>query len=300
MIGIDINGGLGNQLFQYATAFAVSKIKNDAIRLNISSFDLQLQKQLKLTIREFQLDKFDLNPECDCFSIKYSNNLFSKFFARIRRIKSIGQLYNTKFYKEENPYQFEEDIYSYGKNEYLCGYFQSWKYFDKYNNELKNQFRIKDEYISDYAKKICQQCMNQNSVAIHIRRGDYLHSADWLIDEKFYLDALREIEGKVNKENLILYIFCDQEGFAENLFSEYKNIVYITALNKCSDVEEFWIMKSCRNHVISNSSFSWWAAYLCEYEDQIVYAPTYKQWSEEYYLPNWNKMNAVSGKTFGE
>ena len=62
MIGIDISGGLGNQLFQYATAFAVAKTKNDAIRLNTFLYeDFQLQKRLGITVREFQLNKFDLN-----------------------------------------------------------------------------------------------------------------------------------------------------------------------------------------------------------------------------------------------
>ncbi len=295
MIGIDISGGLGNQLFQYATAFAVAKTKNDAIRLQVFSYNFQFQKHFNLTIREFQLNKFDLNPSIDSFTIEYSDSILGKIFARIRKMKSVGRIYNTKFYKEKNPYQFENDIFNYSMNEYLVGFFQSWKYFDQYRNEIKKQFVLKDEFISDSAKKICNECMNQNSIAIHIRRGDYVHTTDWLIDEKFYLESLREIEKK-HKENLNIYVFCDQEGFAEKLFSEYKNIVYITALKKYTDIEEFWIMKSCQNHIISNSTFSWWAAYLCENSNQIVYAPIYKQWSEEYYLPTWNKINAIPGK----
>lgn len=297
MIGIDISGGLGNQLFQYATAFAVAKTKNDAIRLNTFLYeDFQLQKRLGITVREFQLNKFDLNPECDCFNVKYFNSIWGKLLTRIGKIKSIGQLYNTKFYKEKNSYQFENNIFNYKKNEYLCGFFQSWKYFDQYKKELKKQFRVKDEFISDSAKEICNQCMSQNSIAIHIRRGDYVSSTEWLIDEKFYIESIKEIEKKYSDVSLKLYVFCDQDGFAEDLFSEYKNVTYITALKKYTDIEEFWIMKSCRNHIISNSSFSWWAAYLCENKKQIVYAPIYKQWTEEYYLPTWNKITAISGK----
>lgn len=294
MIGIDINGGLGNQLFQFATGYAVSRKNDDNLLLNTSTYDIEFQKINNLTIRTFQLDKFNIKANTITLKINSHSSKISKLANRVKKINTVGTIFNTKFYKESNPYEYNPDIYNYKNNTYLCGYFQSWKYFDEYRNELKQQLSIQKTQLSEGAIRICNQCKTSKSIALHIRRGDYINTSDWLIDERFYLEALKRLGSLIDLDSCRIYVFCDQEGFAEKLLKDFKNVVFVSAFNLFTDLEEFWMMKSCNNHIISNSSFSWWAAYLCDNREQIVFAPAYKQWNTEFYLPNWHTISSVS------
>ena len=88
-----------------------------------------------------------------------------------------------------------------------------------------------------------------------------------------------------------LYIFTDDKDFVRENF----HIREYTLIEGISDLEEFALMQKCRNHIIANSTYSWWGAYLADDKGGIVYAPLSDIWTEQFYLPQWNKLKAQVG-----
>ena len=76
-------------------------------------------------------------------------------------------------------------------------------------------------------------------------------------------------------------------AYVKEHYSNLSNVVFVTERYKLSDLEEFYVLSACRNQVIANSSYSWWAAYLNTNAEKTVIAPEYMQWNREYYPENW-------------
>ena len=276
----NVIGGLGNQLFQYAMGYAVAKSNNDELYIDISHFAYEK--------REFQLDKFEMSTKILDVQPAKKDTTFFRMLARIRRLSKTGLL-TTKFFQEDSAFfwQYAYPHIQYKRNLYLNGYWQHWRYFDRYQRELVETLQVKSTELSENAKKLIAEVSNKDTVAIHIRRGDYVQCDGWLIEPKFYLQAIDVIE-KEKQSNLRYYVFCEDEEFAASLLED-KEYSMITGKYAINDVEEFAVMSACSNHIISNSSYSWWAAYLHKNrkEEQTVVAPLFKRWNKEFYLPNW-------------
>ena len=138
-----------------------------------------------------------------------------------------------------------------------------------------------------------QQIENSNSVCVHIRRGDYIGSSFDICTEAYYQKGMDIIASKV--ENPTFYIFSnsseDLQWIKENYHFSY-DLVYVD-LNNC-DYEELRLMYTCKHFIISNSTFSWWGAYLSTNEEKVVIAPS--KWNQDYkvvedlYLDHWIKV----------
>lgn len=289
MIVSDITGGLGNQMFQYACSYALAKKRNDQYKIDVSHLSVEYQKNSKIkTPRKYQLKYFNITADIlPTLSIE-ENNLLKKAIGRLYRYFRMGSLFRTSFIRDRDPWAYHPEQLNYKKNAYFCGFWQSWHYFDEYKDDIKREFQIQENILSTEAQGLIRNC--REAVGIHIRRGDYKVCDNWLINERFYVDALRCIKRSLGKSIDIL-VFCDEPGFAEELFQGEKNIRYITAEQRYTDLEEFAILSACKHHIISNSTFSWWAAYLGEQDDSITIAPVYNHWNDSYYLNNWIKID---------
>lgn len=134
------------------------------------------------------------------------------------------------------------------------GYWQYLDYYKKHLNMLRKHFTIKEQIENKF--------INNNMLSIHIRRGDYIGKHE-VLGIEYYIKA-KKIADEIGYSGV--YIFCEDKEYANYHFPSYECLNY-------SDITEFEIMRNCRINIISNSTFSWWAAILNEHEDKIVIAP---------------------------
>lgn len=289
MVVSDITGGLGNQMFQYAAGYALAKKNNDSFKVDISHLTKDYQKASKVAVpREYQLEQFEVSANILPTLHIPEHNKLQKGIGRLYRYFRMGSLLGTKFILDQDAWEYQPDLMQQKGSVYLCGFWQSWKYFDSYRDDIRKEFQIKKDALSEKAWNLIHA--GGNTVGIHIRRGDYKLCDNWLIEASFYTKALKVLKKK-HGEDMEILVFCDEGGFAEQLFQDEKNIRYITASKEFSDFEEFAVLSGCKHHIISNSTFSWWAAYLGEQQCAEVIAPVFRQWKDAYYPDNWIKID---------
>lgn len=274
MVVMKVYGGLGGQLYQYALAYKICKQFNEEMVLDLSVYATGKWPY-------FNLDKLNIEPyKVVCFSEK--NKILRKISKIKRRIKYKG----LRFFIEESPFTFYTYEKVANKNTYYDGYFSNYKYFNDIRDKITQMFTPNFQ-LSKEAQKYIDDMNNTNSVAIHFRRGDYV-SIGCAIGIDYYLKAIDDIE-KNGKQN-VYFLFSNDIDYAMQEMKKYKKPLNIVPIylpegdNK--DVEEFYVMTKCKNHIIANSTYSLWAAYLANH-DNNVYAPKVKQWNEIIYPEGW-------------
>jgi hypothetical protein len=273
MIIVRLSGGLGNQMFQYAFGRALSLRHDVPFKLNIEAYLNATARPFKksFVVREYQLDPFnitaDIAPrrEIPWIHRMYGTGKVSLILdAILRRILT--------WKGKERFYNFDPKSNFFGPNTYLVGDWQSPKYWSGIENILKKDFTLKS--VSPRLASLIQEIKSQNSVCVHIRRGDYVGSAFHnVLDEDYYKKALNLINQKKKIECVYIFDRDDLEWCKKNLKFDYPT-VYVE--NDLKLAETLAAMSSCKNFVIANSSFSWWAAWLSESPAKIVIAP--KKW----------------------
>lgn len=276
MVIVNIIGGLGNQMFQYAYAKVLDQ-KGFDTKINIFEFD-----NYKLH-GGYQLEKYkiDLKVSSQNENNKlYSNSLLSKVFRKIG-------IDSSRLLKEKSLL-FDDSFFNIKDNCYIDGYFQSEKYFKHIRDILLEQFTIKTD-ISDYTKKMKEYILGStSSCSVHIRRGDFINTSNLKIHGscslEYYKRAIRHLEK--NKENMNYFIFSDDIKWCkENL--QIENARYIDGKEKRLPHEDIYLMSLCQNNIIANSSFSWWGAWLNQNEEKVVIAP--KRWFADEKLESESK-----------
>jgi len=274
---INCKGGLGNQLFQFIVGYVLAK--KNKINLRINSYD-----------RQFELHRF---PEIYKLCISKNNNY--KFFAKIYlhlypkfygTLKILGIYKLIKFFFldknkekfESSPFVFNKDLLKKKivKNISITGYFQSEKYFIHYKKIILKLLRFpktNNILLQNYLGLI----KNKNSVAIHIRRGDYWNNPKvkyfhGILGENYYKKSISYVNQRV--KNPLFFIFSDNINLVKSTFF-FKNKKYIFMDTK-SSFSDLYLMSNCKHFIIANSTFSWWGAWLSKNKHKIVCAP--KKW----------------------
>lgn len=263
MIRIKINGGLGNQLFQYATAYAMSrKLKSKMI--------IDISESVKYRIHPLRLTKLNCSGSFDS-----KESLIDNFLLHPRLIK-----FSSKFIKRyyiESTLRYDENLQRLAGNKLLIGYFQSEKYFSEYRAELLQEF-FPSKAFSEYQKKIKQKIESVDSLSIHIRRGDYISNSDasdvhGICNKEYFDRAITHLTGQeLISINTVIFVFSDDIPWCkENLHLPYK-VVFIEGDAKSPELD-MWLMSYCKNNIISNSTFSWWGGWLNTHPSKCVIAP---------------------------
>ena len=272
MIIVKLMGGLGNQMFQYATAKALALKHGVDVKVDVSY--LNENAKGNYTQRNFDLDTFEKpvniasKDEINTFLRKADNKLsrfihrkFPFLFSSLRAVES-GSPYHSEFEK-------------YPKNTYLEGFWQSELYFKRYETDIRNDFKFKQNII-DKNLQISSLISNTESVSVHVRRGDYIKNAEsnkfhGVCSLNYYYKAIEHIANL--KPNIELFIFSDDIEWCKNNFS-FKYPVHFMETNDA--YSDLYLMSKCKHNIIANSSFSWWGAWLNTNSNKIVIAP--KQW----------------------
>ena len=226
---------------------------------------------------------FNVNNMVIQFSF-FKNRIVKKVLFTIK--ECIFMLF-FEFYKDKNPYVFDDKINRTHNRTYYLGYWQSEKYFRAYRDDLLKIITCNN--MSPEAMKWINKIAGQNSVSLHIRRGDYVQ-AGITIDESYYIQAVEQINKLVT--NPVFYIFSDDLDFAEELIQKLNvdNSFFVRYKANNSTVEDMLIMSHCKHNIIANSSFSWWAAWLNTFDEKKVICPELGMWKGDFYPEEWIKI----------
>jgi hypothetical protein len=271
MIIVRLIGGLGNQMFQYAVGRALSLKWNSDLYLDLTSL---INPPPDITPRYYELDKFNIKAD-----IASSDLLKQVQFSRIDSIRiKFQSLFKRKTvfqYVKEQTIDFERGILALPDNVYLDGNWQSEKYFSGINDIIRKDFIILPNP-SESNQNILHKIQECNSVSIHIRRGDYVTNPEtrrihFVCDEEYYRKALEIIMKKIEKPHF--FVFSDDTDWAHNQIVPDTPVTYITHNTGKQSYEDMRLMMHCQHHIIANSSFSWWGAWLGKKPGQVVLAP---------------------------
>ena len=154
----------------------------------------------------------------------------------------------------------------------LKGYWQCPKYFDNYRKEILNQLVLKTT--SATYNKYLPLVQQSNSIAIHVRRGDYVqdqktNAFHGVCGMEYYVNAMQKL-AQLGIQDKPLFIFSDDIEWCENQFTDWGKVTFIDGLN---DRESLQLMSKCKHNIIANSSFSWWSAWLNNFADKQIIAP---------------------------
>ena len=233
-------------------------------------FDLSFLKNNSTSNEEFTPRSLELHIFKNV-KIKIPNPIIVRIYRSDKfQLPAIRKLLNIKTVNDEN---FDAEHYS--KNSYLNGYFQKAKYVEKIRLKMLKDFQFPPlQSVLKTSKKTIQNA--KNSVAVHVRRGDYLkpkiNEHHGVVSLKYYRDAISYIESKC--QNAQYFIFSDDPTWCASNFN------FITEKTIIADShfawEDMYLMSICNHNVIANSSFSWWGAWLNKNESKIIVAP--KKW----------------------
>jgi hypothetical protein len=267
MITVNLNGGIGNQMFQYAAAAALAKKLHCQLLLNIHEYKKNKEG------RQFELHVFP--NVTDQFISEGLHKLLnsSNIISIIKRALSGYQVY------KQPHYHVDSGFFLLSAPVHLRGYFQSEKYFADHENLIRSRFKWDPEKLSKATNAYLTviESMGDNAVSVHIRRGDYISNQEvnqrhGTCSTSYYQDALALINERVTKPHH--FIFSDDLDWVKdkNIFGGVEH-TYIEKTPDMHDSEEIHLMSQCQHNVSANSSFSWWGAWLNNNPEKIVIAP---------------------------
>jgi hypothetical protein len=316
MIIVQLVGGLGNQMFQYALGRRLSLERGVPLYLDVSWFQ---NIPANLTHRVYELGIYNIVAQIapqrivDQATAVYSHRSVKGLLHRIRRKLGL----HTLVVSERQPGVFQPEVLRAPRNSYLRGYWQSEKYIKPIREYLRSEFTPKLPVRQLY-RELTNQVLERNSVSVHIRRSDYVHNPihaafHGVLPVEYYIDAIREILMRVNDPTF--FIFTDDMAWSllaiQEIASQFsKPLTFYLLANNWEQVHgleyasapiiiiedpsasvqrevwqnRLWVMRHCKHHIIANSSFSWWAAWLSENPDKVVIAP--KRWFAQIEAPD--------------
>ncbi len=268
MIIIQLKGGLGNQMFQYAL---YRELIHRGRTVKIDDETGFINDKLRIPV----LDRFGVEYEKATRDevVKMTDSRMD-IFSRIRR-KITGR----KTYRiDEQEGIFDPRILEV-EDAYLVGYWQSEKYFStpEVARLIQETFGKRPQEImhDSVSWSTLQQIECCESVSIHVRRTDYLDAEHIkihnLCSEKYYKNAISLVRQKY--PNAVFFIFTDDKEWCKEHFKGHNFINVELQEGENSDVADLLLMSRCKHHIIANSSFSWWSAWLNDAPEKMVIAP---------------------------
>lgn len=271
MIIIKIQGGLGNQLFQYALGRSLSLKLDTTLKLDLTAFETGKN-------RKYELDQFKVMTEIA------SKNEIKKFkssrsLVLSRLSKYFPFLYGKSAYISEKKYNFDPRVLNLPKNRYLEGYWQSEKYFCHNSELIRKELTFKNSATGANLATLKKISSKNSSICLHVRRGDYIsdkitRNVFRSCDLKYYSKAINLFEKKITKP--VFFVFSDDINWAKMNIKTTNKIYFFDNNSPDKSYEDLRLMSECKNFIIANSTFSWWGAWLSQHDSKIVITP--KHW----------------------
>ncbi len=251
MVIVKLYGGLGNQLFQYAMARRIAKESHSLLKLDVST-----------------------GFENDFYRRTYSLNHFNiaEHFASPKDIVGLR-------YIKEKYFHFDPDILDLHDGVYLDGYWQSEKYFKSVEDVIRDELTVR-EPLQGANLKIAEEITQTHSVCVHLRRlygiscrqvdtqGVNIHGS---VPLDYYYRSVERLTQTIKDPHF--FVFSDDPGWTrDNLKLPYPTMI-VASNGPGKDYEDLRLMSLCKHHIIANSTFSWWGAWLNSGKDKTVFAP---------------------------
>ncbi len=279
---VRIANGLGNQLFLYASAFAISKKINKILEIDNESGFLKEDRKIRYELDNFKITS-NITEQHYKFNNKYKNikrKVDKKLdFLRNKKKFLIEDKKKNSFIKFSNKYfcnRYQDIVY-------MEGYFQSEKYFKDYETDIKSEFNF-NQNIIDKNEAFKNDILNSNSVLIHIRNhvfSETIKKQNKILNleksniytQKTILHCKKAIEFFKKKiSNPMFFIFSNDFNLIKKSFigNEFK---YMDKNESLMPIDDFYLMTLCKHFIISPSTFSWWAAWLSKNKNKICVKP---------------------------
>jgi hypothetical protein len=273
MIISRIFSGLGNQMFQYAAGKSLANHHGAELKLDTSWFSSAEEKQ---TPRLYSLDVFRLPEQIASESEikKFTHSTYRGLLGRIhgRYLRSLPA--HKKPVYTEPHFHFDSGFFKSRKSLLMIGYWQSERYFLPVAEEIRNLFTIPVSGEPNHQQE--RKIRSTEAISLHVRRGDMVHNPEVArvhgsCDLEYYREAARRIASGL--EHPEFFIFSDDpEWCFEHLKLDHP--VHVISNNQGKDAwQDMQLMRMCKHHIIANSSFSWWGAWLNPSSEKKVIAP---------------------------
>lgn len=297
---VNIIGGLGNQMFQYAFAVALKKENpNETVYVDTQHFNYLFVKKYRTSNLHngYELEKVfsNINIEKAPMSmlLKVTNYIPNFFLSRV--VRKIFPKRHTEYVAKLSESQtYIPGILSLVGNVYYEGYWQVAQYYINCKEELRHAFAHPKP--NEYNAQLIKDITGSNSVGIHIRRGNYLLSPTYsgICNIEYYKKAIARIRADAKQHRF--YIFSnDIDWCRQNIVpllgdSDALFVTENTGANSCWDM---FLMSYCRDLIIANSSFSWWGAFLNKSVERVIapYPWMNGRDTSGIYDPNWIKIH---------
>lgn len=293
-----ILGGLGNQLFCYASARRIALVNDGELILDHTSGFLYDKKYN----REYQLDHFEI----PCRTATEAERLepFSRVRRALKRNLNRRRPFVTRYYIQQEGIDFDPRVLQIKPQRtiYLEGYWQSEGYFKDVEPQIRDDLRIKPPADSDN-HEMASRIANCLAVAVHVRFFDdpvvgnaNVRAANNAPGD-YYYRAIREMEQRF--EGAHYFVFSDRPRPARARIPLPDDRVTLVHHNQGDAMAyaDLWLMTQCKHFIIANSTFSWWGAWLASFPDKVIIAPGYEKrdgkmsWGFTGLLPSeWTKL----------
>ena len=267
MIVMNLKGGLGNQLFQYALGRHLASIHNTTLALDVSGFESD-------PLRNYRLDSFNISatvlpPKTNSFAKRVVNKLLSEK-------NPIHRFFHQELpLIRENGFEFQPNILQTPDNVFLDGYWQTEQYFKPIAHLIRQDLTLAQP-LPTQLQAIEKQIRSSSSIAVHVRRGDYasnpvttayhgLYPMDW------YVKAAQEMEKDLS--DVHYFVFSDDYEWVKNNLKLDAPCTFIKPSPDGKEAQDLYLMSCCKHNITANSSYSWWAAWLNANPNKKVIAP---------------------------
>lgn len=307
MIIVRISAGLGNQMFQYMLIVALKqRYPDEVIKVDTSDYryihahtGYVLEKYFDINLEHASINEVNqiryIPVELSRFELE--KNPIIRLYKKILYKKVLKRRFPLKSHNlQESGFNiFHQEIFDLVDGDwYLNGYWQNPMYFANLDQDICSIFKFKRD-LSDFDKHILIKIQQNNSVFVHVRRGDYVGSCFAVCKKNYYLEAKNIIDQSVSEP---LYVFfSDDIDYVNRSFEEFGNKIVVS--HSADDCDfDMQLMSSCKHAILANSSFSYWAAMLKK-ERGIVICPRYLklQAGVKYRMPqqaDWVYINNIT------
>jgi hypothetical protein len=277
---ICLQGGLGNQMFQYAAGRRLAHIRNSDFKLDITRLTHPSSIDPNVDPRSFHLGYFNIRT--DFASQEEISQLTGDKLNKIsKKIYKTWQNFAPsrwhRYISQHGP-DTEDGIFQVASNVYLDGYWQSEKFFVDISDIIRNEYTLREE-LDPQNLEIADLIRSVDSIGVHFRRGDYISKPKTrefhgTCELSYYDQCIEFIAKKVS--NPYLFIFSDDPDWVGKNFKCRFPFKVLNHNGSEKDYIDMQLMSFCKHFIIANSTFSWWGAWLGRHPQKIIIAP--KDW----------------------
>lgn len=273
MVIVRLMGGLGNQMFQYAFGRSYAHKINAPLKFDLSEFSIKESSAKNFVARDYDLDIFNVKADFaaadEVFRLSKRTNI-----ELLDRILNRALGFKKTFILEPH-FHYSESVFESGDDVYLHGYWQSEKYFADIEPQIREDFTFRED-LTEKAKEMLARIEASNSVCVNVRRGDFVtNNFHGTFGADYYRKGEEIIKSKTADETY--FVFSDEVEWCEANLKFDAPTVFVSHNYAGKKFQDYLrLMAACKNFIIPNSSFAWWAVWFNENQNRTVIAP--KNW----------------------